>query len=91
MLVALILGVRAIVDRRFPAHGAWMTRAYAIAVAAGTQAIFLIPVTMVLGSTHELGRAITMGLAWTANLAVAEIVIRRRSRVLARGRSLGTP
>lgn len=80
MLVSLVLAVRAIVQRRFSVHGAWMTRAYAIAVGAGTQAIFLIPVSILLGSSHELGRAITMAAAWGANLAVAELAIRRRAR-----------
>lgn len=80
MLVALILAVRAIVRRRFSVHGAWMTRAYAIAVAAGTQAILLIPVSLTLGSSHELGRALTMAVAWILNLAVAELAIRRRPR-----------
>lgn len=79
MLVALVLSVRAITRRRFAAHGDWMTRAYAIAVAAGTQAIFLIPVSAMLGSQHEAGRAVAMGLAWVANLAVAELAIRRRA------------
>ncbi|MGN6273108.1 MAG: DUF2306 domain-containing protein [Protaetiibacter sp.] len=79
MLAALALGARAIVQRRFAAHGAWMTRAYAIGVAAGTQAIFLIPVSMLLGPTHEAGRAIAMGLAWLTNLLVAELAIRRRA------------
>jgi len=78
MLLSLVLGVRAIRRRRFAAHGAWMTRAYAIGVAAGTQALVLIPVSMALGSTHELGRALAMGLAWLVNLAVAEVAIRRR-------------
>lgn len=80
MLAALALGVRAILQRRFRVHGAWMTRAYAIGIAAGTQAIFLIPVSLVLGSSHELGRGIAMGAAWLVNLAAAELVIRRRSR-----------
>jgi hypothetical protein len=78
MLASLALGSRAIVRRRFAVHGAWMTRAYAIGIAAGTQAIFLIPVSMLLGPSHEAGRAIAMGLAWVANLAVAEMAIRRR-------------
>jgi drug/metabolite transporter superfamily protein YnfA len=81
MLVCLSLAVRALVRRQFSTHGAWMTRAYAIAVAAGTQAIFLIPVSVILGSTHELGRALTMGAAWAVNLAVAELVIRRRNHL----------
>lgn len=78
MLASLVLGVRAILRRRFAVHGAWMTRAYAIGVAAGTQALFLIPVSGMLGSSHELGRALAMGAAWVANLAVAEYAIRRR-------------
>jgi hypothetical protein len=78
MLPSLALGSRAIVRRRFAVHGAWMTRAYAIGVAAGTQAIFLIPVSMLLEPSHQAGRAIAMGLAWVANLAVAEMAIRRR-------------
>lgn len=80
MLVSLALGVRAIVRRRFAEHGAWMTRAYAIGVAAGTQAILLIPVSALLGSDHELGRGVAMGAAWMLNLAVAEVAIRRRVR-----------
>jgi len=89
MVVSLALAVRAIVRRKFTIHGAWMTRAYALAVAAGTQAIFLIPVSMLLGSTHELGRAVAMGAAWLVNLGVAELVIRRRARALVRGREAG--
>jgi uncharacterized membrane protein len=80
MIVSLVLAVRAIVRRKFSVHGAWMTRAYALGVAAGTQAIFLIPVSMILGSTHELGRAVAMSTAWLVNLGVAELVIRRRVR-----------
>ncbi len=80
MVVSLVLAVRAIVRRRFAVHGAWMTRAYALGVAAGTQAIFLIPVSMILGSSHELGRAVAIGGAWLVNLGVAELVILRRAR-----------
>lgn len=81
MVVSLALAVRAIALRRFVAHGAWMTRAYALGIAAGTQAIFLIPGSMIFGSTHELARAVAMAAAWLVNLGVAELVIRRRLRV----------
>ncbi len=87
MLVSLVLGIRAIAQRRFSDHGAWMTRAYAIGVGAGTQAIFLIPTSMILGSSHEFGRAITMAAAWIANLAVAEFALRRRARLGAQRRA----
>lgn len=89
MIVSLVLAVRAIVRRKFVVHGAWMTRAYALGIAAGTQAIFLIPVSMILGSTHELGRAVAMSAAWLVNLGVAELIIRRRARALVRGREAG--
>lgn len=91
MLVSLVLGVRAIVARRFAVHGAWMTRAYAIGVGAGTQAILLIPVSLVLGSTHELGRVVAMTLAWVVNLAVAEWAIRRRATQAQRRRAVRAP
>ncbi len=80
MVVAIVLAIRAIVSRRFHVHGAWMTRAYALGVAAGTQAIFLIPVSIFFGSDHELSRATAIGAAWLANLGVAELVIRARAR-----------
>lgn len=80
MVAAIILGVRAIVRRKFVSHGDWMTRAYAIGMGAGTQAIVLIPGSIVFGSTDELSRTILMGTAWIINLAVAEAVIRRRVR-----------
>jgi uncharacterized membrane protein len=80
MLASLILGVAAIVRRDFTKHGAWMTRAYAIGVAAGTQAIILIIPELLTGAPDVTTRAVLMGAAWMINLAVAEYVIRRRSR-----------
>jgi hypothetical protein len=64
--------------RSYVAHGAWMTRAYALGIAAGTQALALIPGSILFGSTNEISRAVAMGAAWVINLAVAEFVIRRR-------------
>ena len=73
MVVSIALAVRAIVRRRFVVHGAWMTRAYALGVAAGTQALLLIPGSIIFGSAAELPRAIAMGAAWLVNLGVAEL------------------
>lgn len=80
MLASIIFGVRAIAQRNFVSHSAWMTRAYAISIGAGTQAIVLIPGSIIFGSTHEISRTALMGAAWVINLAVAELVIRRRAR-----------
>lgn len=79
MIACIILAIRAITRRRFATHGAWMTRAYAIGIGAGTQAILLIPGSLIFGSTHEVSRTVLMGAAWVINLAVAELVIRRRA------------
>jgi Predicted membrane protein (DUF2306) len=84
MIVCLILAVRALLQRKFVTHGAWMTRAYALGIAAGTQAIFLIPGSVLLGSANETYRAFAMAAAWLVNLGVAELVIRRRVRKRAR-------
>ena len=81
----IILGIVAIRRRDFSRHGAWMTRAYALGVAAGTQAILISVWTIGGGPTDELTNAVLMGTAWVINAAVAELVIHRRSR--GRGRS----
>ena len=79
MIVCIALAVRAHRRRQFVADGAWMTRRDALGVAAGTQALFLIPGAIIFGLMHELSRAIAMGAAGLVNLAVAELVIRRRA------------
>lgn len=83
MVLSILLAVRALLRHDYVAHGAWMTRAYALGIAAGTQAIFLIPGSIIFGSSHELSRAVAIASAWLVNLGVAEIVIGRRR---ARGR-----
>ncbi|QWT23885.1 DUF2306 domain-containing protein [Subtercola sp. PAMC28395] len=80
MVAGILLGIRAISKRDFVSHGDWMTRAYAIGMGAGTQAILLIPGAIIFGKTHELSRTLLMGAAWVVNLAVAELIIRRRAR-----------
>ena len=80
MLVSLSLAVRALLRHDYVAHGAWMPRAYALGVAAGTQALALIPGSIMFGSKNEISRAVAMGLAWVVNLAVAELVIWRRAQ-----------
>jgi hypothetical protein len=80
MLVSIVMGVLAIRRRDFVRHSVWMTRAYAIAVAAGTQALVIGPWILLIGPPSELIRALLMGLAWVINLAAAELVIHRRAR-----------
>jgi uncharacterized membrane protein len=80
MLVSIVMGVLAIRRRDFVRHSVWMTRAYAIAVAAGTQALVIGPWILLIGPPSELIKALLMGLAWVINLAVAELIIYGRAQ-----------
>lgn len=77
MLVALLVAVRAIVRREFRAHGAWMTRAYAIGMGAGTQVLTHLPLFILVGTPSEDARTVAMGLGWGINVVVAEVALRR--------------
>jgi len=76
MTGAILAGIVAIRQRKFDQHGAWMMRAYAIGVAAGTQAFTQLPWFLFVGTPSEFPRAVLMGAGWVINLAVAEWVIR---------------
>ncbi|MFD2795382.1 DUF2306 domain-containing protein [Promicromonospora vindobonensis] len=78
MVVAIVLAVRAVLRRDFMTHSAWMTRAYALAMGAGTQAVLLGPYTLVVGTPGPVPVTILMTAAWVINAVVAELVIRRR-------------
>ena len=79
MLIALAQALRALRARDYPAHGAWMTRAYAIGLGAGTQVFTHLPWFMLAaGPPGELPRALMMGAGWGINMAVAEWIIARR-------------
>lgn len=79
MALSLLLGLRAVLRRDFRRHGAWMTRAYAVGLGAGTQALILIVPELLSSPPGTTMRALLMGAAWVINLAVAEYCIRRRS------------
>jgi uncharacterized membrane protein len=75
MAVSIVLGFAAIRRGDVSRHRAWMTRAYALALGAGTQAI-----GEALLGTSELTTDLCLGAGWVINLAVAEYVIRRSAR-----------
>jgi uncharacterized membrane protein len=79
MAASLLLGVTAIRRRDFAAHRAWMIRAYAIGLAAGTQA-FTEGIAGAIFGTGELRMDLAKGAGWVINLAVAEWAIRRPAR-----------
>ncbi|OYX58383.1 MAG: hypothetical protein B7Y93_01795 [Micrococcales bacterium 32-70-13] len=80
MLGFLMLATRAIARRRFDAHGAWMTRAYAIAITGGTQALVLIVWSLFGGETSIVSETWLVGVGFVINSLVAEGIIRRRLR-----------
>ncbi len=86
MIVSIVLAYTTIRRRNVKQHRAWMMRAYAIGLGAGTQALVLMVGEMIAGKPDELGRALLMGAAWVINLAVAEWIIRRRPARRARTR-----
>ena len=73
---ALGLGFVAIRNGQVRRHRAWMTRAYAIGLAAGTQALTLGFGQALFGKT-ALSRALLSGAGWLINVAVAEWSISR--------------
>lgn len=81
MLLFLVLSVRSLVIRDFVGHGAWVTRAYAVGIAAGTQVITALIWTFTVGPMETTSEGLPMAAAWVINLGVAELVIWRRRRV----------
>ena len=77
MAACLVLGVATIRRGDIAGHRGWMIRAYAIGLAAGTQA-FTGGIGIALFGHGALQGDIAMGSAWFINLAVAEWVIRRQ-------------
>lgn len=77
MLVFLILGIAAISRRDVASHRAWMIRAYALAMGAGTQVLTSAPFLLAFGAPDEFWRLVQMDAGWILNLIVAEAVIRR--------------
>lgn len=79
MAVCLVLGFAAIRRRDIAAHRAWMVRAYALGLAAGTQ-VFTEPLGAALFGDAVVVSDLAKGAGWVVNLVVAEWVVRRRPR-----------
>lgn len=78
MIAFIYLSIVAIRQKQFALHGAWMIRAYALGIGAGTQVLTHIPFGLFPGIQSETSRAICMGSAWLINYLVAEWVIQRQ-------------
>jgi len=89
MAASLVLGVVAIRGRDVAGHRAWMARAYALALGAGTQ-VFTLGVGRAILGTTTLTTDLMLGAGWAINLAVVEYAL-RRPRLLHRLRRLRRP
>lgn len=78
MALSLCLGVAAVLRRNFAQHEAWMIRAYALGLGAGTQVFTHLPWFLFPAIRGELARTLCMGAGWAINVAVAEWCISRR-------------
>ena len=88
MILSIALGYAAIRRRDIIQHRAWMTRAYAIGLGAGTQVLTGMVGELIAGPPNELGNALLMGAGWAINLGVAEWSIRKRTDRSARTASV---
>jgi len=86
MAASIILGFVAIRRRDVARHRAWMARAYALALGAGTQVLTQGIGNAVFGPS-ELTTALMLGAGWGINLAVVEYIIRARFPASARART----
>lgn len=84
MLISLILGFAAIRRWDVTAHRAWMMRAYALGMGAGTQVLTHLPYFIIVrGAPRGWTRDSLMGAGWLINVLVAEWIIRRQPRLAA--------
>ena len=79
----IVLGFTAIRRRDVAAHRAWMIRAYALAVGAGTQVVTQGVGEGVFG-TSDLSTGVSVSAGWVVNAVAAEWIIRRPAARTAR-------
>lgn len=79
MAACLVLGFTAVRRRDIATHRAWMIRAYALGLGAGTQ-VFTEGIGGAVFGTGEVRGDLAKAAGWAINLAVAEYVITRPTR-----------
>jgi len=78
LLVALAMAITAIRARDIPRHRAWVIRAYAIGMGAGTVALVFFPIFLVTGAPPiGLASDVIFVTWWALNIGFAEWVIHR--------------
>jgi uncharacterized membrane protein len=79
MAACLVLGIAAVRRGDIVTHRAWMMRAYAIGLAAGTQ-VFTEGIGGAIFGAGVVAGDLAKGAGWAINLAVAEWALRRPVR-----------
>ena len=91
MTLCLVLGLLAIRARDIPTHRAWMIRAYALGLGAGTQVVTIGLGQAAFGTSTVVTDAVTAA-GWAINIAVAEAIVRLpRAHETHRDAALHTP
>lgn len=80
MALFICLGVMAILKKRIIQHRAWMMRAYALGLGAGTQVFTQIPFFIFADIRGELARTVLMALGWLINSLVVESILWRKRK-----------
>lgn len=80
MAACIILAFAAVRRRDIGRHRAWMMRAYALALGAGTQ-VFTQSIGIAVFGGNTLTTDLMLGAGWAINLAIAEHLIHRHRGV----------
>jgi hypothetical protein len=80
MGLEILVGVAALGQRSFALHGAWMIRAYALGLGAGTQVLTHSALALVGASMTTDRRTVAMAAGWLVNALAAEWIVRRGRR-----------
>lgn len=80
MALFICLGLAAVLRHDIPRHRAWMMRAYALGLGAGTQVLSHVPWFLFPSIQGEVARSLFMGAGWAINVAVAEWLIAHERR-----------
>jgi len=80
MVFSLLMGIYAATQKKLQSHGAWMLRAYALGLGAGTQVFTHVGYMLLVATPTGPSRDAMMALGWLINAAVAEWIFRRKFR-----------
>ena len=75
MTMCIVFGLLSVLQKQIAYHQAWMIRAYALGVGAGTQGFILTSWMIAVGEPSGLTRDVLMTLSWVINLLVAEWIV----------------